>query len=257
MKTRNQVFHCLTSVKLNNALHLRQYINPVVASQHAPLLHDDLLTVDHRSRSRYSIAGPINKLKHPFVQTLSSCSSAMAMAGESRTGTRASIKVNQQYHRMIFDTLDVDNDGFLTRQNLKDSTTTWLQFYRLTVKMFNQPDYFYNSDLDKDGKLSFEEYLRLLDILVKQCHRKRHVMEGQSTATGRTPEETFVYFDSNQDGFLDQQETMNAIRNYHPFVSVPDAEAVVQKNVQVDEGGFKVDLDDFKYLVPLALYPHQ
>merc|ERR1719350_1695367 len=88
-------------------------------------------------------------------------------------------------------------------------------------------------DIDGDGKISFDEFVKSLD----KCLSDTEV------------EDTFKYFDKNDDGFISPEELSEVLAELESLgqcknSDLPGAIAII-KEVDIDGDG-KISLDEFK-----------
>lgn len=137
------------------------------------------------------------------------------------------------YSKRVFATFDKDGDGFITRQELRDS------FKGMRIAMTDEEleDLIAKSDDNRDGLIDFGEFCKLLE---------EANMGGEETML----KEAFDVFDKDQDGLISVDELGMVLSSMGLLSEGKKVEECLEMISKVDmDGDGMVNFDEFKRMM--------
>ncbi|EEF35179.1 calmodulin-like protein 3 [Ricinus communis] len=148
--------------------------------------------------------------------------------------------------RSVFATFDKNGDGFITRQELRDS----LENIRIIMTEKEVEEMVTKVDSNGDGLIDFEEFCLLCESMaMPSSDQERESFEGKDQEAGGDLQEAFDVFDRDKDGLISVEELGLVLSSLglREGRRVEDCKAMIKK-VDMDGDGM-VNFDEFKKMM--------
>ncbi|XP_028781378.1 calmodulin-like protein 7 [Neltuma alba] len=174
---------------------------------------------------------------------------ASSSASETRKKKRMTSKddVNKEELRRVFATFDKNGDGFITRQELRES----LRNMRIVMSEKEINEIVVKFDSNGDGLIDFDEFC----LLIEECMGSDGEADGEDQKEGAEEQdeenlkEAFGVFDSNKDGLISVEELALVLTSLglREGKKMEDCKEMIKK-VDMDGDGM-VDFQEFKTMM--------
>ncbi|XP_057537614.1 calmodulin-like protein 3 isoform X2 [Amaranthus tricolor] len=187
-----------------------------------------------------------NPTKKLLVHEKSLLSSSLKSNSNNNTNTMSMINKDDDL-KQVFDTFDKNGDGFITREELKES----LNNMGIIVPLKDVEEMVQNLDSNKDGLVDVDEFRELYEFLKgrleeKKCGDDKDVDNFDDEDDLR---EAFSVFDDNKDGLITVKELGLVLSSLglKEGNREEDCKEMIKK-VDVDGDGM-VNFDEFKMMM--------
>lgn len=116
---------------------------------------------------------------------------------------------------------DKDADGLITSAELTQVMTS----LRLNVKPDEIRRIIQKADLDYNGRIDFKEFCRVM----KQYKKNANSFHNTKTQEEEETRQAFKVFDKNRDGYIDEQELHQTMKELGVLLSMDDIKAMMKK----------------------------
>lgn len=116
---------------------------------------------------------------------------------------------------------DKDADGLITSAELTQVMTS----LRLNVKPDEIRKIIQKTDLDYNGRIDFQEFCRVM----KQYKKNVNSFHNPKTQEEEETRQAFKVFDKNRDGYIDEQELHQTMKELGVLLSMDDIKAMMKK----------------------------